>query len=580
MHWIALFIPARPTLRDLFTSEYFDCNDAFGHGTFQKRLMLLCALGAFLANIHALAFPLISKGVQYRCKQPHTSDSAAALKVATAAREVGGQIGRCVVYEDPHDPNDTQTVPCQEWEYDEEWANRTAVSKWNMVCGRKALITIMYAIQNTGPAVFVLTAGHFADTIGRVPVLLSAVGVLFVSTVAICLSNDYVAHAVVKFFSSGSALLTLTSSAISLFEVTIHDKRPLNIAVSVTLGLLASDSWFFFLVPWNLRWERKLCVFILPALVVLPAFLMVNESPRWLVANGMYERAERVVIAAAEKNHFPLANAACLVDSLKADATRKINRRKSTCAEELLSMFSIRRRALVLCGCFFSNSFALYAITFSKGQLYTPWLPFIAFTFNSTVYAIAHLLMRKLAMLTVITVLFAALCVVQCLLCLTVFNQMDVATEALLQTNIALYYSGAVVCFVYVLELFPTALRATAVGWTIACGRLGVGCALFSSLLNNTGLEYLAPAAAGVLLFASLLTLRILPPATTIECTKMATQELSVQTHHNIELMKATLETRLSERKNTKTSSESGSKSNSSRSRRYKRKEPRGSLQP
>ncbi|XP_075534910.1 solute carrier family 22 member 7-like [Dermacentor variabilis] len=570
MHWIALLSPARPTSRDLFTSEYFDCNDAFGHGTFQKRLMLLCALGAFLANIHALAFPLISKGVQYRCKQPHTSDSAAALKVATAAREVGGQIGRCVVYEDPHNPNDTQTVPCQEWEYDEEWVNTTAVSKWNMVCGRKALITIMYAIQNAGPAVFVLTAGYFADTIGRVPVLLSAVGVLLVSTVAICLLNDYVAHAVVKFFSSGSALLTLTSSAISLFEVTIHDKRPLNIAVSATFGLLASDSWYFFLVPWNLRWERKLCVFILPALVLLPAFLMVDESPRWL----------GVVIAAAEKNHFPLANAACLVDSLKADATKKINRRKSTCAEELLSMFSIRRRALVLCGCFFSNSFALYAITFSIGQLYTPWVPFIAFTFNSTVYAIAHLLMRRLAMLTVITVLFAALCVVQCFLCLTVFSQMDAATEVLLQTNIALYYSGAVVCFVYVLELFPTALRATAVGWTIACGRLGVGCALFSSLLKNAGLEYLAPAAAGGLLFASLLTLRILPPATTIECTKMASQGLSVQTQQNIELMKATLETRLSERKNTKTSSESGSKSSSSRSRRYKRKESRGSLQP
>ncbi|KAH7967436.1 hypothetical protein HPB49_024847 [Dermacentor silvarum] len=570
---MARLIRARPKLRDLFTSEYFDCNDAFGHGTFQKRLMLLCALGAFLANTHALTLPLISAGVQYRCKQQYDNDSVAAAKYASAAHEAGGQIGRCLVYEDPDDPKDSQTVPCQEWEYDEEFANRTAVSKWNMVCGRKALITIMYAIQNAGPAVFVLTAGHFADTMGRVPVLLTAVAVLLVSTVAICLVNDYAAHAALKFFSSGSAILTLTTSAISLFEVTIHDKRPLSIAVSITLGLLAADAWYFLLLPWNLRWERKLCVFILPALVLLPAFLTVNESPRWLVANGMYDRVEQVVIAAAEKNHFPLSNAACLVDSLKADGTRKLDRRKSTCAEELLSMFSIRRRALVLCGCFFSNSFALYAITFSKGQLHTPWLPFIAFTYNSTVYAVAHLLMRRFAMLTVITVLFAVLCVVQCFLCLTVLSEMDVATEALLQANIALYYSGAVVCFVYVLELFPTALRATAVGWTLACGRLGVGCALFSSFLTDTGLEYLAPATAGVLLFASLLTLRVLPPATTIECTKMVTQGLSVQTQQNIELMKATLETRLGERRKTKTSSDSGSKSNSSRSRRFKSKD-------
>ncbi|KAH6938640.1 hypothetical protein HPB50_011220 [Hyalomma asiaticum] len=576
MRLITLLMPARPTLKDLFTSEYFDCSDAFGHGTFQKRLMLLCALSAFLANAHALAFPLISKSVQYRCKQPYTNDSKTDAQYASTAHFAGGgQIGQCLVYEDPDDPNDTQTVPCLEWEYDEEWAKTTAVSEWNMVCGRKALIVIMYAIQNAGPAVFVLTAGYFADNVGRVPVLLTAVVVLLVSTIAICVCWDYATHAAFKFFSSGSSMLTLTSTAISLFEVTIHDKRPLSVAVSITIGLLAADSWYFFLVPWNLRWERKLCVFILPALLLLPAFLVVEESPRWLVATGMFDRAENVVMAAAAKNYFPLANAACLVDSLKADATRRSDRRKSTCAEELLDMFSIRRRALVLCGCFFSNSFALYAITFSKGQLHTPWLPIIAFTFNSTVYGVAHLLMRRFAMLTVITMLFAALCTVQWALCLTVLSEYDVATEALLQADIALYYSGAVVCFVYVLELFPTALRATAIGWTVASGRLGVGCALFSSLLMKTGLEFLAPAIAGLLLFLSLLTLRVLPPATTIECTKMESQEMAAKANQNIELMKATLETRLSERRKKNYSSESGSKSSSSRSRRSKSKESR-----
>ncbi|KAL1425115.1 hypothetical protein MTO96_019463 [Rhipicephalus appendiculatus] len=235
-------------------------------------------------------------------------------------------------------------------------------------------------------------------------------------------------------------------------------------------------------------------------------------------------------------------------------------------------MFSIRRRALVLCGCFFSNSFALYAITFSKGQLYTPWLPFIAFVFNSSVYGLAHLLMRRLAMLTVITILFAALCSVQCFLCLTVFGKYDVATEALLQADIALYYSGAVVCFVYVLELFPTALRATAIGWTVACGRLGAGCALFLSLLKNSGLEYVAPAIAGLLLFLSLLTLRVLPPATTVECTKIASRETTYRDTQNIELMKATLDTRLNERRKAKTPSESTSKSSSRRSSHHRSK--------
>ncbi|KAH7965857.1 hypothetical protein HPB49_011604 [Dermacentor silvarum] len=556
--------------KDLLTSESFDCYDAFGHGTFQKRLMLLCALGAFLANSHALAFPLISRGVEFKCKQPLPY-----LNISAAASEDGAQLGRCLAYENPAEPNNSRTVPCREWDYDDVRAETTVVSAWNLVCQRKLLIAGMSAIQNAGAAIFVLVAGYVADSVGRVPVLVAATVVLMVSTASSCLSGDYVTHAALKFFSAGSSTLTMAFSAISLFEVTTHDNRPLHIAVSGTLGLLASDVLYFFLLQLDFRWELKLAAFLLPAMMLLPAYLTIYESPRWLVAKGQYARVESVVFAAANTNRYPLPSAARLLDKLKADMCHTAERR-STIVAALLSGFSIRRRALIMCGASFSNTFALYVVVFTKQQRSTPWVPYIAFFFNLAGYAAMHLLIRKVTMLTVITTLFAALCVVQCLLILSVVaaTESSVVIEALAEVQIALYYSGGIVSFVYVLELFPTAMRATAIGWAFACGRLGAGCALLSLLLKNAGREQWALLAAELFLFVSLMTLRSLPPATSIECTKMESRRTSLVAKQNIERMKNTLATRSEGSKKSKSSSESGKSVSTLRgSRRAKAKQ-------
>ncbi|KAH7961996.1 solute carrier family 22 member 16 [Rhipicephalus sanguineus] len=483
---------------------------------------------------------------------------------------------RCLVYE--AEGNVSRAVPCREWEYDVERARTTVVSAWNLVCQRKLLIAVMSVVQNSGAAVFALVAGYVADSIGRAPVLVAAALVLLVSASASCLSGDYVTHAALKFFSAGSSTLTLIFSAISLFEVTTHNNRPLHVAVSGTLGLLASDVWYFFMLQWSLRWDLELATFILPALLLLPAYLSVYESPRWLVAAGQCQRAEGVVLAAANTNHFPLPSSACLLDKVKADMNRSADRRE-TIVDALLSGISIRQRALIMFGSFFSNAFALYVVVYTNERRSMPWQPYTSFFFNFTGYVIMHLLIRKVTMLTVIVSLFAALCVVQCLFILNVTaGESAVVTEALTEVHVAFYYTGGIVCFVYVLELFPTALRATAIGWAYACGRFGAVSAMLSLLLKNIGRENVAFIAAEFILFVSLLTLRSLPPATTVECTKMASKRSSLASKQNIERMKNTLATVQADggSKKSKIGSE-GSKTPSSvrggRSRRAKAKQ-------
>ncbi|XP_077512858.1 organic cation/carnitine transporter 2-like [Amblyomma americanum] len=542
---MAVLMLRRLPSKDMLVSESFDCYDAFGHGKFQMRLMLLCSLGAFLANAHGLSFSMISRDVGYTCKLPSLfNDSAVTGNNASTSLEPGGQSNQCLAFEDPDDPDNTRRVSCQEWEYDEEWKKTTVVSEWDLVCQRKWLLLFMSLLQNVGATLFIPTVGPLADRVGRVPVLLASALVLAVCTAGGCLATTYRTLAVSLFLSSGSSALIMALSAISLFEVTAHSNRPLHIIVTATLGLVFSDFWYFSIIPANISWRLKNALFLLPPMLLIPLFYFMYESPRWLVAKGRFERAEAVMLAAAEMNYYPLPNAGFLLGKLQMHGPRNVNRR-STIIEDLLSAYSIRLRAVIIYGLFFSNTLASYVVSFSTSVQYKPRLPYVSFATNLACYALLHLLIRRLTMLTVITAWFAVLCLISFLLSLTVAVGQQVIVEALVFLETGFYYSGAVTSFVYAFELFPTALRATAVSCAFASARVGALCSCFALPLKVAGHEDVALAVAGCLLLATVISLRRLPPATAVECSKMASRRSSAAVRQMfIEHMKTSLEPR------------------------------------
>ncbi|KAH8030422.1 hypothetical protein HPB51_006854 [Rhipicephalus microplus] len=55
---------------DLRTSESFDCDQCFGHGPFQKRMLLIILLGTFMGHGQTLLVPLVTGDVDHWCKRP------------------------------------------------------------------------------------------------------------------------------------------------------------------------------------------------------------------------------------------------------------------------------------------------------------------------------------------------------------------------------------------------------------------------------------------------------------------------------------------------------------------------------
>ncbi|KAH7963107.1 solute carrier family 22 member 7 [Rhipicephalus sanguineus] len=567
-----ILFPRRLLFRDLFTSESFDCYDAFGHGPFQRRLLLLCTIAPFLFNVHDFVFRLILRDVDYWCKvpapPPHSNISAVEWRGLFLPEEPDGKLSRCRRYKSLEEQNGTtpETILCEEWEYgdDDEPARISAVSDWNLVCQRDTLIVVMVAVHCFGSCVFSAAAGSLADSVGRMPVLLVGTAVLVVSTVIGCLSRSFHAFVAAKFFSSGGVSAVMITAVTSVFEVTTRSNRPLQIIFAGMLGVLFSDMWDATVGPVKIGWTLRHAVYMLPTALMLPAFCVASESPRWLIARGRFKDAEVVMMNAAAVNHFPMHCTALTIDKLKAQLIRNEVRLPSI-DQEMFNGYSMRRRALVLSLSYFSITFAAFVSAFSLVRRKESWLDHVSFTMNIVCYAVMDRLITRFSMVTVLNIWFMTLGALQCLLSLAFGVGGGAVCPILIMVTIALFYSGSMLCLVYVQEIFPTAVRGSAVGLVFACGRLGGLSAIAGWAFQRAGRSDLGHAAAAILLLASMFAHDALPRATKVECAKMEYNRAPAMSKHTMNFVKRTPESSIHDTSKGRTSAESPRSTTSSR---------------
>ncbi|XP_070383741.1 solute carrier family 22 member 7-like [Dermacentor albipictus] len=249
-----VILPHRLAGADIRTSDSFDCEEAFGHGAFQKRMLVLILLGVFSANCESVVISLVTGVVDHWCKPPAGFNVCAAdWKNIAIPIEADGRFRLCRVYERCRPPaelgdsaehrksgavltgadewynrcfqdtNDSRDVPCEEWDYDVSTAEASEVSSWNMVCDQRLLPATLVALQNANTVVSLNLAGAFldyADYIGRRAMFLdSAVAVVSFA------AADYVRHAVVRFLTGTSVAVRAIFTSIIPFEVMTHAHR-------------------------------------------------------------------------------------------------------------------------------------------------------------------------------------------------------------------------------------------------------------------------------------------------------------------------------------------------------------------
>ncbi|XP_070382479.1 solute carrier family 22 member 7-like [Dermacentor albipictus] len=551
-----LFLPRRLAAADLLTSECFDCQEGFGDGVFQRRLLILSAVTIFLLDGHAALLPVISRDVDHWCKRPAAYNvSADAWKNYAIPVGADGRHSRCYVFENLGDsPNDTDAVvECYEWDYDQAQASTSVISVWNMVCRRRPLLAVAMAVQNVGSGAFLLLSGAAADLFGRMPVHLVAATATIASTVAGCLTTNYALYTLAQFFASGGAAVSSAVTVLVCFEVTTHEHRPLYLIFAATASFFLADLWFAINRSLQISWALVQAVYLSPTLLLLATFAVAQESPRWLIAKGRLEEAEAVMLFAAEMNRFPFAGTSCLLDKLmlKRGHWGHRNGAASSTVEEgpLLDAVSVRRRALIMFAVLFSLMFAVFTDVIStmvrtdKSEGSSGLFMGVQFAGGLLSYAVMHTAVTRFALVKVLRVALMVAGLAHCVLSFVV--SFSPAVTVLLALSRGILIVAIVISVAYVMEMVPTAVRGVALCWALASGHIGALCASATLVLHQLGREDVAFATAALLLLMSLFATSDLPTSTAVECmvANAATRRRpSVSSKVSIDHMKKTLE--------------------------------------
>ncbi|XP_070382649.1 solute carrier family 22 member 7-like [Dermacentor albipictus] len=223
-----LFLPQRLAGVGLRTSESFDCEEGFGYGLFQKRMLLLILLGAFSVKCQTVVVSLVTSDADHWCKPfAGFNISAADWKIIAIPTEADGRFSRCRVYErckppggpaavgwwynrcflserELRDTNDTRDAPCEEWNYDVRTADTSAVSYWKMVCQGRLLPAVILTFQNTGAVISLILIGAFVDYIVRRAMFVGSAVVVATGMVCTFVATGYAQYAVARFLTGAS----------------------------------------------------------------------------------------------------------------------------------------------------------------------------------------------------------------------------------------------------------------------------------------------------------------------------------------------------------------------------------------
>lgn len=106
-----LFSRRRQNELDLRAGDFFDCQNAFRHGFFQHGVAIFASLSMLVLHCHTQAFTLVSRDLDHWCRPPSDVNmSLAAWKEVAIPLQADGTLSHCLVYSDPRNPNNTETV--------------------------------------------------------------------------------------------------------------------------------------------------------------------------------------------------------------------------------------------------------------------------------------------------------------------------------------------------------------------------------------------------------------------------------------------------------------------------------------
>jgi putative MFS transporter len=396
-----------------------------------------------------------------------------------------------------------------------------------------ALIAVGYAGQVIGALVF----GWAAERFGRVPSVTTTVGLMSVMSIACALSGNFTALFALRFIQGigvGGEVPIAAAYINELSQAKGRGKFFILYELIFPLGLLAAAQVGAWVVP-RFGWEYMFLVGGIPGLLILVFMARLPESPRWLINQGRFEQAERIIerieASTPRRSLDPKTEKDAIAERISSLAEGLHKQTKKASWKELFSPV-YRSRTLVV--------WVLWAASYFVANGINNWLP----TLYKTVY---HLPLQDSLRLASITNVLSTCAVLACALLVDRVGRRRWATACfivagcLLGTlvalgadnpwSVAVLASSAyavmgtttVLLYLYTPEIYPTRMRAIGTGLATSWLRVASATApaLVGVVLSSQGIT------AVFLMFALANVVGLIAATRMIETTNRALEEIS-----------------------------------------------------
>uniref|UniRef100_A0A1Y1JSF9 Major facilitator superfamily (MFS) profile domain-containing protein n=2 Tax=Photinus pyralis TaxID=7054 RepID=A0A1Y1JSF9_PHOPY len=443
-------------------------------GKYQFWQFCLQLLSAMTAAVNMLSLVTVGAVPDHRCAIPTIDDDLGTRNFSITNLDRYIPVLETLKYDScsMYDVNssDNVTIKCNDWVYDTTFHKSSRGMDWHFVCDRRWMGATAQSAYMFGVFFGSLTLGAAADKYGRKNVFCGSAVLQVVFGVAAAYVTEFYAFLIVQFFygifgSAGSYIPGFVL-AMELIGPSRRTVCGISFQAAFSFGFMLVAGWGA-IIP-----DRQLLqlVYGLHGVVLLGHWWLMDESPRWLWANGKVNEAVKIVQKALKVN-----GSAITVDASQFVSKATVRRHEKEVNVGVTDLFKtpiLRKRTLNVCFSWFANSLVYYGLSLGTGKLYgNPYLVlFLAGCVELPGYVVTILLMDRTGRRSLVSffMISGGIC---CCVAAYLFQGGTTRTLLVMLGKLTISSSFSIV-YNYSAELFPTAVRNTALGLGAMSARL------------------------------------------------------------------------------------------------------------
>ncbi|EDV44241.1 uncharacterized protein Dana_GF16119 [Drosophila ananassae] len=285
-------------------------------GRYQKIIYILICLTSIPVAFHKLAGVFLLAKPEFRCLLPFEEQNAT-YELSPNLWNLSYPQGEVCEYYDvgytqeyltgsiPRSSN--QTTGCSRYVYDQSKYLNSAVTEWNLVCGRGFLAAFSDSLFMLGVLLGSIVFGQLSDKYGRKPILFASLVIQVLFGVLAGVAPEYFTYTTARVMVGATTSGVFLVAYVIAMEMVGPAKRlyaGIFVMMFFSVGFMLTAAFAYFVHDW--RWLQ--IALTLPGLLFMCYYWIIPESARWLLSKGRKDCAIANMQKAARFNKVEISN--------------------------------------------------------------------------------------------------------------------------------------------------------------------------------------------------------------------------------------------------------------------------------